>query len=108
MLGVVILGTLALAGSSGPMWWSDLSPQAGKPYAAISYTGTDTFGCGGSISRQPVRATTYKIDNTTICVLYIPKGTAGKTLFVGFSVSGNSPQGLYVADGAAMRKVIRR
>lgn len=103
-----VFGALALAGGTDPIWWSDISPRAGQPYAAISYTGSDNFGCGGSIGGQTVRTVTYKIDSTTICVLHIPKGSAGKTLFVGFFVSGATPQGHYVADGPLMRKVIGR
>ena len=74
--------------------------KARQPYVAISYTGADNFGCGGSIGRQPVRTVTYKIDSTTICVLHIPKGTAGKTLLVGHFLSGRSGLGYYVADGS--------
>jgi hypothetical protein len=108
MLGAALLGALTLAGSSGPMWFSDAAPHAGQPYVAISYTGSDNFGCGALIGRQPVRTVTYELDDTTVCVLHIPKGTAGKTLMVGFFVSDRAGPGDYIADGAPMRKLIRR
>jgi hypothetical protein len=95
-------------GSSGPIWFSDAAPHAGQPYVAISYTGADNFGCGGSIGQQPVRTVKCKIDGTTVCVLHVPKGTVGKTLMVGFFLRGRSGLGYYIADGAPMRKLIRR
>jgi hypothetical protein len=55
-----------------------------------------------------VATTAYTINSTTVCVLQIPRGTAGKTLLVGFFVSANTSQGFYIADGAPMRRVIRR
>jgi hypothetical protein len=88
-----VFGVLAIAGSSGPIWWSDIAPRAGQPYAAISYTGSDNFGCGGSVGRQPLATTAYTINSTTVCVLQIPRGTAGKTLLVGFFVSANTSRG---------------
>jgi hypothetical protein len=104
MLGAVLLGTLALTGTSGPLWTSDASPRAGQPYVAISYTGTDNFGCGASIGERHLRTVAYKIDNTIVCVFHIPKGTAGKTLMVGYFVSSS----FFIADGAPMRRLIHR
>ena len=108
MLAAALLGVLALTGSSGALWWSDLAPRAGQPYVAISYTGTDTFGCGGSIGQRSVRTTTHMLNDTTVCVLHIPKGTVGKKLMVGYTLSGQTGQQLHVAHGVVKPKVIRR
>lgn len=108
MLGALLLGVLALTGQDGAMWSNDLAPRAGQPYVAVSYTGTDRFGCGATIGRQSVKTTAYKLDNTTVCVVDIPKGSAGKKLLIGYSVSGQNGPLLFHADGAVKPKLIRR
>jgi hypothetical protein len=59
------------------------------------------------IGEQPVRATIYKIDDTTVCVFHVPKGSVGKSLGIGYSITGQGPQ-LYIAEGLVKPKLIRR
>ena len=112
ILGAVLLGALGLsglAGSNGGLWWSDAVPHAGTDYVAISWTGPGEFQCGGSIGRTPVTTTVYRFDETTICVLRIPRGSAGKMLQVGHAITFREGNLVTIADGAPMKpKLIRR
>lgn len=112
MLGAVLLGALALTGTSGTLWWSDAPPHAGQPYIGVSYTGTDDFGCGATVAARPVPVTAYRIDNTTICVFRIPKGTAGKKLAISYSTTHRTvePGGTRITEalGLVQPKLIRR
>jgi hypothetical protein len=107
MLGAVLLGVLALSGSDGPLWWSEMPPRAGRPYVAMSYTGAGSFGCGGSIGPQPVRASLYRLGSTTVCILHVPRGSAGKRLLVRFDVELREGARVTIGSGAISPKLIR-
>ena len=110
MLGAVILGALALNGSSGPLWVSDAAPRAGQSYVAISWTGGGEIACGGSISRQTVPTSVYLLTDpaVVVCVLHIPKGTAGKQLQLGYEISSRTGNLFTHALGSVRPKLIRR
>jgi hypothetical protein len=113
MLGAVALSVLALTsltGTDGGLWWSDSSPRAGVDFVAISWTGGGEFQCGGNIGLQSVPTTLYQLGDpaTTVCVLHVPKGAAGKKLMVGWALTARDSQRISIEHGAVKPKLIRR
>jgi hypothetical protein len=109
MLGAVAFAALALTGPTGQtdhLWTSDSQPREGARYRAMTWWGEGDFQCGGSIDGKPVEAFGYRSPTHTVCVLVIPPGTAGKTLYVGHSLTVYTTTGVTHADGSVMRKLI--
>jgi hypothetical protein len=109
MLGAVVFAALAFTGPTGQtdhLWASDSQPRQGARYRAITLWGDGELGCGAVIGREPVQAFVYRSPTHSVCVLVIPKGTAGEKLSLGYSVTSRVDGQISIADGSVRPKLI--
>jgi hypothetical protein len=104
MFGAALMSAIALAGASAPSWISPQQPREGTRYRAVTYWAPGAeLSCSGSIGGRHVRARVYTSATHSVCVFEIPKGSAGKWLGVGWSVTITTNLGEREQDGQRVR-----